>query len=229
MLDYAHSGIALKMNNHNQRLSSGIGERLVQLRGKRSRQTFAELLGIGARTLVRYEKEERLPDAELLARVCQTFEADPTWLLMGRYPQRPTVAIPRYDLEAAAGPGTFLEAEAAIDALNLDLDWIEQELNVNPQDAGLLTVRGDSMEPTLNNGDTVLFTHKLPDPLQEGIYLIRCNALLMVKRLLPQPGKTLLIASDNSAYPPFPISEQIDPDDFAILGRVVWSGRKLRG
>ncbi len=216
------------MNSPKQQYSLGIGQRLLHLRGKRSRQTFADLLGIGHRSLVRYEKEERLPDAEVLARICQMFEVDPTWLLMGKYPNRPTVSIPRYDLEAAAGTGIFLETEASIDALSLDLDWLEQELKVNPQAAGLLTVRGDSMEPTLNNGDTLLFTRQLPDPLQEGIYLIRCNALLMVKRLLPQPGKTLLIASDNNAYPPFSISEQTDPDDFAILGRVVWSGRKLK-
>ena len=217
------------MNRPEQRFSLGIGQRLLHLRGKRSRQTFADLLGIGHRSLIRYEKEERLPDAEVLARICQVFEVDPMWLLMGKYRERPTVLIPRYDLEAAAGTGTFLESEGAIDALSLDLDWLVQELKVNPQEAGLLTVRGDSMEPTLFHGDSLLFTRRLLDPLQEGIYLIRCNALLMVKRLLPQPGKTLLIASDNSAYPPFSISVQTDPDDFAILGRVVWSGRRLRG
>ncbi|MDG2992001.1 helix-turn-helix domain-containing protein [Candidatus Synechococcus calcipolaris G9] len=217
------------MNRPEQRFSLGIGQRLLHLRGKRSRQTFADLLGIGHRSLVRYEKEERLPDAEVLARICQVFEVDPMWLLMGKYRERPTVLIPRYDLEAAAGTGTFLESEGAIDALSLDLDWLVQELKVNPQEAGLLTVRGDSMEPTLFHGDSLLFTRRLLDPLQEGIYLIRCNALLMVKRLLPKPGKTLLIASDNSAYPPFSISVQTDPDDFAILGRVVWSGRRLRG
>lgn len=217
------------MKRPEQRYSLGIGQRLLHLRGKRSRQTFADLLGIGHRSLIRYEKEERLPDAEVLARICQVFEVDPMWLLMGKYRERPTVLIPRYDLEAAAGTGTFLESEGAIDALSLDLDWLVQELKVNPQEAGLLTVRGDSMEPTLFHGDSLLFTRRLLDPLQEGIYLIRCNALLMVKRLLPKPGKTLLIASDNQAYPPFSISVQTDPDDFAVLGRVVWSGRKLRG
>ncbi|AFY61862.1 S24 family peptidase [Synechococcus sp. PCC 6312] len=124
--------------------------------------------------------------------------------------------------------GTFLDGEAAVDALSLDLAWVEQELKVKPQDAGVLTVRGDSMEPTLQHGDMLLFTKRLPELLFEGIYLIRCNALLMVKRLLLQPGHRVLVVSDNPAYPPFEVSEQAELTDFAVIGRVAWTGRRLR-
>lgn len=61
----------------------GIGQRIVQLRGDMSQTAFAELLGVSRSSLLRYEKGERQPDADLLARLCDRLGADGHWLLTG--------------------------------------------------------------------------------------------------------------------------------------------------
>jgi phage repressor protein C with HTH and peptisase S24 domain len=46
----------------------------------------------------------------------------------------------------------------------------------------------------------------------------------MVKRLLPGKGGKLSILSDNPAFAPI---EDVEAKDVAVVGRVVWVGRKL--
>jgi DNA-binding XRE family transcriptional regulator len=51
-------------------LSKGIGQRIEQMRGRLTQQVFAKSIGISKSSLIRYEKEDRLPDAEIIARIC---------------------------------------------------------------------------------------------------------------------------------------------------------------
>lgn len=65
-----------------------IGARLKILRANRSLRDFAADLGddiISSSGLHRYESDdERVPNAKLLARVCELTGADPRWLLLGQ-------------------------------------------------------------------------------------------------------------------------------------------------
>jgi phage repressor protein C with HTH and peptisase S24 domain len=60
-----------------------IGRRLVQVRGRMPRETFAPLLGISPSTLARYERGERSPDANLVATLQREFGVDPSWFVTG--------------------------------------------------------------------------------------------------------------------------------------------------
>ncbi|MBH1577325.1 helix-turn-helix transcriptional regulator [Stenotrophomonas maltophilia] len=59
------------------------GERLRLIRGDRSQKDFAELLGIGRTTLIRYEAGTRPIDVELLVKLNLLFGTQPLWLLTG--------------------------------------------------------------------------------------------------------------------------------------------------
>ncbi|HHB9431400.1 TPA: helix-turn-helix domain-containing protein [Stenotrophomonas maltophilia] len=59
------------------------GERLRLIRGDRSQKDFAELLGIGRTTLIRYEAGTRPIDVELLVKLNLLFGVQPLWLLTG--------------------------------------------------------------------------------------------------------------------------------------------------
>jgi transcriptional regulator with XRE-family HTH domain len=61
-----------------------MGGTIKKIRGKSSREKFAELLGIGASTLVRYESNERTPDADFLLKMNLLYGVDPMYLLTGR-------------------------------------------------------------------------------------------------------------------------------------------------
>jgi len=85
-------------------------------------------------------------------------------------------------------------------------------------------VRGESMEPTLRSGDLILVDTK-PREVAEGISVLRLDETLLVKRLNLLPGKQLKVVSDNPAYEPFQIDLRNPPEDFAVVGRVLWSFR----
>jgi phage repressor protein C with HTH and peptisase S24 domain len=59
----------------------------------------------------------------------------------------------------------------------------------------------------------------------EVIGVLRLNETLLVKRLNLQPGGQLRVVSDNPAYEAFQIDLKDPPEDFAVVGRVLWSFR----
>jgi len=64
-------------------INTDIGGRLRQLRGEQTQQEFADLLGIGRTTLIRYESNDRVPDAELMLKLHLLYKVQPLWLLTG--------------------------------------------------------------------------------------------------------------------------------------------------
>jgi phage repressor protein C with HTH and peptisase S24 domain len=81
------------------------------------------------------------------------------------------------------------------------------------------------MSPTLNHGDDIMVDNRAAaGPLRDGIHVIRLEDALMVKRLASRPKGRLSVLSDNPAYPGWP---DVDGAAIAIIGRVVWAGRRL--
>lgn len=60
------------------------GAELKRIRGDRTQQEFADLMGVGRNTVARYENNERAPDAEFLFKLNLLFKVDPTRVLLGR-------------------------------------------------------------------------------------------------------------------------------------------------
>lgn len=138
------------------------------------------------------------------------------------------VALPLYnDVRAAAGHGAVVGHEHADDALMFKEDWIRFELGARPQDLCLIRVSGDSMEPTLRAGDVILIDVRSCRPDREGIYIMRLDGMLLVKRLQALPGGKLKVSSDNAAFDSWTVSKTDVGSDLVIVGRVVWSGRRL--
>ncbi len=83
------------------------------------------------------------------------------------------------------------------------------------------------MAPALNDGDDIMVDRSVAQRrLQDGIYVLRRDDTLLVKRITVHPGdSTLTIASDNPAYASWP---GCAADAVEIIGRVVWAGRTIR-
>ena len=62
------------------------GAELKRIRGGRTQQEFADLLGVGRNTVARYETNERTPDAEFLFKLNLLFGVDPSRVILGREP-----------------------------------------------------------------------------------------------------------------------------------------------
>jgi SOS-response transcriptional repressor LexA len=132
--------------------------------------------------------------------------------------------IPKLDVGASAGPGSMNDAEALAGKIGFDEKWL-RKLGVDPAQLSLIRVDGDSMAPTLNNGDDIMVdSSAATGALRDGIHVIRMDDVLMVKRLAKGPARRLSVLSDNPAYPDWP---DVDGEAVTIIGRVVWAGRRL--
>ncbi len=165
-----------------------------------------------------------------------TVNANPDWILEGAKPMFLEKArasedyayIPLYDVRAAAGAGAFPpEGEEVKDMLAFKRDWIISELRVSVGHLSMLFVEGDSMSPALNPGDIILIVKNHEPAIQDGVYVVRLEGALLVKRLQRLPGNQLKVKSDNPNYEPYTIDLTKEHKDFAIIGRVVWAGRRF--
>ena len=102
--------------------------------------------------------------------------------------------------------------------------WLKQ-LGADPSKLSLISVDGDSMDPTLCDGDDIMVDHSATETaLRDGIYVLRMDDVLLVKRLAVGPSGKISIRSDN---PQYPVWDDVDVADVNIIGRVVWTGRRL--
>ena len=132
------------------------------------------------------------------------------------------IAVPVLDVQASAGPGAFAESERAKARMRFDPSWL-RGLRVDPRNLTVIQVTGDSMYPTLNDGDDIL-VDRGDRRLRDGIYVLRLDGVLNVKRLLLEPGSKVTVRSDNNAYPSWPSLARRELD---VVGRVIWAGRRL--
>ena len=129
-------------------------------------------------------------------------------------------SAPRYEVLAAAGSGSPVDSESVKGYLGFNRSWLREQ-RLAADHMAVIEVQGDSMEPTLHGGDVVLLDMRQQEPRDGGIYTVRRDGDLLVKRLRQQ-GAEWFIHSDNTAYPP-----QLLGPDCVIVGRVAWLGRTL--
>ncbi|NWO05356.1 MAG: helix-turn-helix transcriptional regulator [Alteromonadaceae bacterium] len=79
--------------------SNNVGARLREVRGDMRQAEFAQLLGIGRTTLIRYESGERQLDADLILKLNVLFGVQPLWLLTGKQEARAGVELAPDELE----------------------------------------------------------------------------------------------------------------------------------
>lgn len=135
------------------------------------------------------------------------------------------VLVPQFDLGASAGAGSLDQSERPAGRMAFDEKWL-RGLGANPSGLSMIRVDGDSMAPTLSNGDDILVDRMDGAArLRDGIYVLRLDDALMVKRVALGLAKgRFSVRSDNPHYPDW---EDIDPALVDVIGRVIWAGRKM--
>jgi phage repressor protein C with HTH and peptisase S24 domain len=136
------------------------------------------------------------------------------------------VRVPKLDVHPSAGAGAAVDDEDLIAAYSFDRRWLRDIGQVAPEQLSVVRVRGDSMMPTLADGDEILVSAQQGDVrAREGIYVLERDDTLIVKRLALNPSTGLLtISSDNPAYPSW---TECPLDSIRVIGRVVWIGRRV--
>jgi phage repressor protein C with HTH and peptisase S24 domain len=170
-------------------------------------------------------KKLREEDRRKLARYFSVSES-----IFGGPPDAPgadrLISVNRYPVAASAGPGAIPDREVGQPYFAFDERWLKRLTGTAASQLSIVRVQGDSMAPTLNEGDDILIdTGDCGERLRDGIYVLRVDDSLVVKRLALNPkGRRVTVQSDNPAYPDWP---DCSLSDIHCIGRVIWSGRKV--
>lgn len=177
------------------------------------------------------------PGLRNLERVAAAIRVDRDWLLHGIgevegespfvvNPDEEFVSIP-LAAPRSTRPGTIELAESSPGRdYHFRRSWIRQSLGTSPTNLRILNVEGDSMSPTLIEGDTVLVDMARRAPNPPGIFVLHDGMGLVAKRLEHVPNSEpprVRIISDNPLYAPY---EGI-ADEINIVGRIRWFAREL--
>jgi len=136
------------------------------------------------------------------------------------------LSIVRYPLTVSAGPGSVASEELGKPYFAFDERWLKALTASAPANLSIVRVDGDSMAPTLSAGDDILVDlGDSADRVRDGIYVLRVDDSLVVKRLALNPvGRRVTVQSDNPSYPDWP---DCDLADIHPIGRVIWAGRRI--
>jgi len=136
------------------------------------------------------------------------------------------LSVKRHPVRVSAGPGSVVTEEFGKPYFAFDERWLKALTGSQPSKLSIVRVEGDSMAPTLNAGDDILVDlGDSGDRLRDGIYVLRIDDAVVVKRLALNPtGRRVTVQSDNPAYPDWP---DCSLDDIKPIGRVIWAGRRV--
>jgi phage repressor protein C with HTH and peptisase S24 domain len=136
------------------------------------------------------------------------------------------VSVKRHPVSVSAGPGAVVTEELGKPYFAFDERWLKALTASQPSKLSIVKVEGDSMAPTLNAGDDILVDlGDSGERLRDGIYVLRIDDAVVVKRLALNPtGRRVTVQSDNAAYPDWP---DCSLDDIRPIGRVIWAGRRV--
>jgi len=224
-----------------------IERRLADLKISERRACIDSQIGIDT---IRDMRRGRSPRVEVLVKLAATLKCRLEWLIAGVGPvgeegvgadfavpiqpigpqdlEGETYArIPRFDLALSAGHGALVGPECEPEGYAVfERQWLRAVTSAAPDRLKMVRVAGDSMEPTLRDGDWLLIDISQNRPAREGIYALQADGTAWVKRLsVNLRDRAVKVISDNPLYPP----QDLPADQVKVIGRVVWMvGRAVK-
>ncbi len=196
--------------------------------GKIFDKEIASVLDITSVNFATMKKRNSIPFSNILD-FCALKKISINWMLYGQDPSSLIDSTDKYwikyfpTISVSAGGGAY---DANEDYEKLDLpDFFVNIVGGkdNIKNIEAINVTGDSMEPTLNNGNIIFIDKTKQDVSKDGIYAFVNENGLFVKRMQRRIDGSLDIISDNKEYP----MQIAKKDEIDILGKVVSSIGKV--
>ncbi len=183
----------------------------------------ADILGISQMNFATMKKRNKVPFGELLD-FCALKSISINWLLYGQSPESLVAATNRFfmvryfdQISASAGGGANSDEEEN-QMIQIPPEFVtmlggEREL----KNIEAINVTGDSMEPTFSYNDVVFVNRAKTDLARGGIFTIRTEAGLFIKRVQKRLDGKVDIISDNPVY----ATQTLHQSEIEVVGRVV--------
>lgn len=206
---------------------------------------LAHEVGVSYETCRRWVQGDIAPNRQRVAKLAKLLNRTPEWVMYGI--EKDAVGP---DADASIAPRQITEYESLSDLKENDFvlvssvdvklsagrgkeAWHVEDgkplpfvstfirgLGSSPRHLRAVRIDGDSMEPLLFDGDLVLIDTNDARLRDGGVFALRMDGDLKVKRLFQVPGGGMIISSDNKAKYRDLTIEPGRPSDVEILGRV---------
>lgn len=226
---------------------TGFSKRLEEVIAQESVRSFARKCGMADTTVRQYVSGRSEPTLSNLLKIARTKGVSLAWLAAGEGPKCTTpgdttvesqtpyngsqafadeyALIPGYHVQVSTGNGSAFNGEEVRRHLAFRHKWIKfRGLQANK--LAVVFAKGDSMEPTINNNDTLLINLDETRLTDGSIYVLRLGDDLYAKRLQVRPDGGVRLISDNREYDPLDVAHD-DLEQLNIIGKVVWIGKDL--
>jgi phage repressor protein C with HTH and peptisase S24 domain len=137
----------------------------------------------------------------------------------------PNDLVPIYDIEVSAGNGSIVpDFEAEVGQLAFPPGYLRHITSAPVRNLAIVTVKGDSMSPTLREGDVVMIDTTKRNLGFDGLFVLRMDGALHVKRVNRggQSGVVRILSDNRESYP----ATERCLDQVEAVGKVLWYGRK---
>lgn len=193
-------------------------EKLHALRADRKISWLASQTGISQASLARAAADQQELGLEAISKLVDFF---------GLTISEPGIDSVEYEMipkvEARAGAGSSLITNGEVQGYYAFRQNFLCRVGIHAKRSIMLDVMGDSMQPLIMNGDTILVDQSQTIPQDGKIFLVGFGDELLVKRLQRTPRGWMLV-SQNPDYAPMSV-EGTDLEVFRVYGRVRWFGR----
>jgi phage repressor protein C with HTH and peptisase S24 domain len=201
----------------------GFLQRLARSTGIRSQVELAEFLRLNRSAVSRAKQRDMIPEA-WVHRLSESFGVDPGWLRDGPESMELYQSVPLAEARLDAGGGSYMVDAGTRGQFAFRKDWLRRK--GDPGRMVLMQVIGDSMEPLIREGDTVLIDQSQREVYAGGVYAVGVQDTIMVKRVEKHPGRLALLSA-NPNYAPLYLSGD-ELETVRIIGRVVGMWRDFR-
>ncbi|MGO9417438.1 MAG: XRE family transcriptional regulator [Syntrophobacteraceae bacterium] len=208
--------------------------------GKLSQAKFAKMLQVHPSQIGHIEAGTTSIKPALAKVIEEKTGVPQAWLLIGEGPQRVVAEPPPETRESksftvsvgskqfsfsfvkkvkpllSSGTGELADEEDSNDIYSFRREWLYQKGNIPYM--RLAQVSGDSMLPTLEDKDFVLFDTSKNCPMDGKIMVIGIENLLYIKRVRVSPEGIFLVSDNKAVYEPWRVSLE----NTRILGLVIW-------
>lgn len=200
-----------------------IAERLTGRRGEKAE--LARHMGVGPDIITKILSGDRRVQPEEAPKAVSFFSGADASVLDDKHGGEPTL-VAVYDIQASAGDGAYAVDEYQVGSLAFPKNYLRSLTRANLPDLAIISVKGDSMLPTLADDDVVMLDTSKRDLSYDGLFVIRDNGnALLVKRIgrASKPGCVTIISDNRDLYS----SVEKALSDIEVIGKVIWAGGKM--
>lgn len=205
---------------------------------KNNYSEFARAVGVAQASLARWVKGEADPSRMNLIKIADASGVNLEWLALGigdMDEAKPQAVKHDINLQASndetfieiedcrevrlsAGGGAFNNGYEEITTTKVERAWL-QSRRLKAKDCAMFLVSGESMYPTLKDGEEIIVDRSKRELTEGKIFVLNHNGSMLVKKVQFTYGGVELI-SDNPSYRPLKLDTE-EANSLVVIGQVV--------